>query len=224
MPTVVISRNTGADFSGVEDTFLEEVNPTTNRGSATFGETTKYDTGNHQHALLAFSGLANITGPVTVTAVTLELWQNSEFAGPHTISARRMLVSWTEAGATWNTRNGSTGWTAVGALGNGSDRSSTVSDAQSIGTATGQYYAWSSAQLIADVEDMINNGANHGWHFERTDGADDFGFNVWASSEGTDGQRPRLTVTYSAGGAAALDDQPWSPTERQTSPLNVSVW
>lgn len=200
MTVVVIGDNTGDDYSGTEDANIRNDNPTTNYGSATAGEVTKYDASTHRHWCLKFSGLSNVTGPVTANSATVDLYLVSGGGGTPTHGLRMILVNWVEAEVTYNIHSTGNNWTTAGGLSDGNDRSATVSgSAASINTTAG-YKTHSGSGLGTDCAGFVNGTYNnYGWHVERTDGANDSVWRQFRHSEGTDGQRPYLTFDYTEG-------------------------
>lgn len=208
MTVVVIGDNTGDDYSGTEDAELRQTSPTTNHGSSTNLEATKYIASDHNHSLVAFSGIGSLPSSLTVSSAVLTLYLKLANSGTHTLTVKRVLRNWVEAQATWNIWSTGNSWTTAGCLSDGNDRDSNASTTLSIGT-TYQYYTFSDdAQIQADVEDFADGTlSNYGWHIERTDGTpDDTTYRQFSSSEDTDGQRPYLSVTYTTGGATT---SPW---------------
>jgi hypothetical protein len=205
--TVTVGDNTGNTHSGTEDNKLRQFNATSNFGGDTTWEVTKFGAGDHTHGAIRFPGLSSISGPVTVTAATLFI-RLSNVGGTvtYTVDARRFLRNWIEAQSTWNVYSTGNSWTTVGGLGDGNDRSATISGSVSVDTTLG-YFGITGAQLITDVQNMINGSVpNYGWHLERNGVGNDGNYRVFQSSEGTDGQRPYLEITYTVdggGGGAA---------------------
>lgn len=207
MPTVVITDNTtGGDFTGTEDAMMREfgINSGTNYGSAVNAEVHALSAGSDVNDLLIrFPGLSNITGPVTVTAATLELYMDSNFFGVDgLLDLYRVLRNWNEAqasGDNWSTGNA---WSTPGARGSGTDRASSATQTGvAVSTTSGQWISFSNANLIADVEGFINGTyGNHGWVIYAD--AADAPTAQFVTSEGTDSFRPRLSVTYTANGGA----------------------
>lgn len=202
--TVTIGDNTGNTYSGTDDAHIRSDSTTTNYGTNGSLEVTKYAVGNHVSALVKFSGLSNIVGPVTVSSATLYLYYTGPTSGSdtHTIDVHRVLRAWVEAQATWNIYSTGNSWTTAGALSDGNDRVATVSASFAlIGNTSPSYVAYTGAQLATDVENIINgSNANNGWVFERSDAGDDTNYRIFASSEGSDGQRPYLDITYTVAG------------------------
>lgn len=201
MVTAVITANTTAQnatpdnqYTGVADTRLREGSPTTNYGSDVNIEVVKYGVGDHTHALLRFDGLSNIPSNAVVSSATLYIYQNAQFDNTHSIDLRRMLQAWTEAGATWNTYNGTNSWNTAGALGAATDRVAAVESTTSIGTAL-QYYGLDCTSLVQDIVDGTIV-SDEGFHLERNGTGNDGKFKTFTASNGTDGQRPELVVVY----------------------------
>lgn len=201
MPTVLISNNTGADFSGTEDVKIRSITPTSNYG--THVEINAHNNSvpsDVENFLIRFTGLSNITGPVVVSSCTLELYLTLNFLSAQNADLFRQLRTWTESGATWNTYDGTNNWATAGGTGSGDIAAS--ASATTLINATVGYYAFSSAQLASDVQNIINGVAsNNGW-LGTPNGAN-LGA-VFASSDGTDGQRPKLTFTYTASGGGTV--------------------
>lgn len=199
MTIVVIGDNTGDDYAGTDDTQIEEGAPTTNRDSLIYFETSKYSSGNWAHALLRFSGLSNITGPVTVNDAYISLTIGDAAGANHTVSWYRLLRTWVTTEATWNIYSTGNNWGTAGGT-NATDRSGTVSaQAINISTTIGTVVDFTGTQIDQDVEDAINGVVpNDGWHGERTDGSNDSGYRQWRGEGASDGLRPYLTVDYTA--------------------------
>lgn len=192
MPTAVITDNSsGATYAGVEDSDLLEDIPTLNEGTNTVLNIWQPG-GSRRRSCIRFTGLSNITGPVTVSSATLSIYSpTDESLG--VFDGYRLLRAWTESGSSWNEYAASTSWTTAGGSSSGNDIASSTTFAGVAGS-TG-YMDISTAQLAADVQDMINNpSTNNGWVIWHVAGADTIA--QFISSEGTDGQRPKLSVTY----------------------------
>jgi len=136
--------------------------------------------------------------------VEVGVYMISDVDGAHTWQLKKLLVAFVENQATFNIRSTGNNWTGAGGLSDGNDRSSTVSASLATDTISG-YKVFSHANLIADVQSIVDGGPNNGWHLGFASEAGGSG-NYWqfGSREGTDGQRPYIGVTYTAGGAAAL--------------------
>jgi hypothetical protein len=206
MPTVVIGNNTGDDYSGTEDAQIKESSPTYTYGNRITMEITKYASGDHTNTLLRFKGLSNLPSGITVSASAINLYCASHSSGSRTATAKRLLRDWVEGWGDsishdsdtpnmccWDEYGDGNSWATAGGLSDGNDRSSTSSGTMAM-DGTG-YKELTGSQLNTDIQ----NGYNQ-WHLERTDGEDDSTWDTFTSSEGTDGQRPYLSVTYTESG------------------------
>ncbi len=201
MTTVVIGDNTGDDYPGTEDTYLNAAASTTNYGSNTGLQL--YDGiigSNDRTVLLSFSGLSSIPSGISVNSATLAIYKTDTDAGTSSNAVvKRCLRNWVEGEATYNNYSSGNAWTEGGGQSDGNDRSATVSVTIPITGSSGLKSA-SDAQLASDVQDIINGVlSNYGWVIECVDvtGAP---FHNFGASEGTDGQRPYATIDYSTGG------------------------
>jgi hypothetical protein len=196
MPTVTVSKNTGADYAGATDTNLVSTAPTTNYATAINADISKYAVGDHNHALFVFD-VSAIGAGQTVSAAT---WSGVVYYGNlygYTVSARRVLRDVVITQSTWNIWKTSNNWGTAGGISDGADRVGTASGATASITGTGTWTI--SSGLTADVEGWINGTlSNYGWHFARTDAGEDTHYIGFYSAEGTDGSRPSLSITYSS--------------------------
>ena|SRR6185369_17124644 len=191
MTTVNIGNNTG-NTGGCTDVGIKQSSPTTNLDGTSF-EIHKYGAGDHANALIKFD-LSSITGPVTVSSATLNLYQTSN-GGNYAVAARRLLRNWSETQATWNVYTTGNSWTTAGALSDSNDRNSTSTVGSAWDLTDGVYKTLTG--LASEVQDWINGvNSNFGWVLERNDAGDDTTFKTFAAHTGTDGQRPYLTIVY----------------------------
>lgn len=226
MPTITITDNTTGSPTGtvgVDDTRIREQATTTNYGGSSSLEIAKWDAGDHTHGLIKFD-LSSVSGPVTVTSVTVGIYLQADGGGTHAFDLRRLLINWVEAEATWNIYATGQSWTTVGGLSDGNDRVGTASGQITGVAATTQYYTvvQTSGGLVDDVQGWINGTfSNFGWHISRNGTGNDSTNKDFVSSDGTNGQRPYLTVVYTEGvGPGAGSD---SSTVGATDTVNVLV-
>lgn len=170
------------------------------------------NSGQRRRAVMYFNVAANVPGGSTVSNVTLRLNMSraNDGSGARTMKLQRLLADWGEGesdasanegsgtssatnDATWKHRfYNSTNWATLGGDFAATISASTVVDQEAA-------YTWgSTAQLVADVQDMLTNpGTNYGWILigdesvfltaKRFDSKDlDNSHSLW----------PRLTVTY----------------------------
>jgi hypothetical protein len=196
MAVIIISKNTTGLYIGddtdVWDTILRENDANVNYGSGLSLLIYNYPPGT-RHTLLKFD-LTSIPAGSTITAATLGL--NCSDASASTIQMRKLLRIWVELQATWNIYSTGNSWTTAGGISDGNDRSATITASTAI-SGTG-WKTWSDDQLITDIQAMIDGGANNGWHFQNS--SDPNVYPAFVSSDGTDGSRPYLSVTYTAAG------------------------
>jgi hypothetical protein len=131
--------------------------------------------GERRRGVVAFDVAGTIPPGSTITAVTLTMNMSMTPAGVETVELHKLLADWGEGtshapmgegdgapatpnDATWRHRFFDTiFWTTEGG-----DFSATVSASQSVG-GVGQYM-WSSAQMVGDVQEWLDNPAtNFGW-------------------------------------------------------------
>lgn len=206
MPTVIISANTsGADYGGVEDARIRRAVPTTNDGSGATLEATAYDVGDDNRSLIRFTGLSNIASNAVVSDASLILNISSRI-GDFDIDIYRCTRAWVQSQATFNNfaTGGGNVWATAGGLGTGDVSGSPIYTGTPT-TGTGDR-TFTSAGIISAVQGWIAGSfANDGFLLHHTsDPAASLLTRVYefVSSEGTDGLRPRLYVTFTvpAGG------------------------
>ena len=161
MTTVRISGNAGATFGGVTDNSIQQLVPTTvsNAGANIFIDC--QSSGTARRMLLKFDGISNVVGPVTVGVAQLRLSQHT-FPSAKTYHFYKLLVPFDTAYACWNNRTNGVAWTTPGALGSSDvDMTPVLSAAMTSQTFT--LVSYTQAELVACVQDWINNpGNNHG--------------------------------------------------------------
>ena len=198
MTVTVIGDNTGDDFAGTEDTELR--GGTGNLGSATTINYKNYTvTPVIRTGLLSFSGLSNIPATDTVSAATIGKYFTLNQGGSTYLDFQVCLRDWVELEATDTLYSTGNSWTSSYAQSDGNDRDATISAALTYGSLN-TYNTASSAQLAADVEDFIDGTlSNYGWVLtQEAQAIDATDIHRFVTSEGTDGQRPYLSVTHAA--------------------------
>lgn len=196
-------------YAATRDTYLSSWNPANVNGAlATMLESGAYVD------LVRFAIFARDGGPVpdgaTITSAQLSLYKTTDY--DFTYEARRMLVDWVEAEATWQQSRGRTPWGVPGANGAGMDYAATA-DA----TATAAYApGWLTFNVTGGVQAMADGVApNYGWRLLRVSGNGNE--KRFATRENaTQAQRPKLVVTYA--GAGGGGNTP--PTVSITSPTS----
>lgn len=145
-------------------------------GDSIFSGRTNQFSNNLRRALIAFDIDSQIPAGVTITNATLRLLCTQTISGPQDIELHRLTRDWGESTSNASGQEGQGGpaatgdatwihafrpsitWTTAGG-----DFSSIVSAVTSVDSA-GEFYSWSSAQLIADVQNWLDNpSTDFGW-------------------------------------------------------------
>lgn len=194
----VYSGNTGADFSGNDDTHIWEGAPTTAQYPSAL-DTNSYVSGDIRIGVLRFPPPAGYVDS-TLSGVSLELYL-TVFDGPtNTMQLVECLRDVNLAQATWNVYSTGNSWGTAGALGAGDAGSVLVS----LALAGNVYQVFSHAALTAYIESVWNAGLPAIFLLRLANYASpDGSYAVFAgTTTGSDGQRPRLnfTATPSGGG------------------------
>jgi len=198
--TVTIGGNSGDDHSGTEDCFLKQADSSSSYDTGTSFEVTKYGANDHSHGAVKFSGIDSLPDSLAVSSATLYLYQEANGGvGAYNVVAKKFERDWVIGETSWDywkTTGGNQSWTTGGALHETDDRSSTTTFDVSVDMVN-ESKSFSTAQLATDVEDMADGGhGNYGWHLERGDSGEDTDWKRFTSIEGSDGNRPYLSVTY----------------------------
>jgi hypothetical protein len=195
-PNTTVTLQEGLNgYVGTTDTQIASAFPTTNYGAnGTFGMV--------QHtvaALIRFPIFVSQGGPVpdgaSIASATLSV---HKIWGPDAVfNARRLLKSWHEGQATWNSAASGANWETPGALG-ASDVAATADGQGSIGAETG----WVNIDVTASVQAFASGAPNHGWRFGYVSGPNSQKDFVARNSTNSAqiALRPRLTITYSESG------------------------
>lgn len=198
MPTVTIGSNS-VDVDGWEDTTTYNLGPAVNYNTS---QIVIEGSAGNRVAFVRATGLSTIPSSAIVSDASLHFYKTNSFGGStQTINVYRMLKPWGESTATYNTYNGVDAWFTAGALGPGSDYASTLSATATASAANDVWMTFTGAQLIADVQGMVDESYdNDGWILRQTAGSQ---ITFPSENTGADGFRPYLTVTYSLAGTIA---------------------
>lgn len=182
-----------------KDLTIVEANPDTNYSSPGNNIIIKYNPPNDDnHGLISFD-LSEIPAGAIFSSVKLRLYCNSESdATDLSFNVYRLLLSWTENGATWNSRDGSNNWNTAGAQGADTDRSSTVLGE---GTVTGTGWIEVTFSSLTEFKNMVNN--NNGLVLIPQSGGSN-GTKAFDSKDKVGGNDAELVIEYTLGGAQAV--------------------
>ena len=202
MPTETIGENIGDDYSGTEDSWLQEAAATTNKNLDDNIAIADSDSeGDDKYGIISFSGIDSLPGSLTVSSATMYLYQWAAGNGNMDVRAHALMRNWAEASVCWSYYTGTTNWTTAGAKHEEDDRDATITFTETINTDVGEYKALTDEpgtyQLAADIEDMADGTrGNYGWVLIELNG-DYYAYRYFRDSEyGSDGQLPYLSVTY----------------------------
>jgi hypothetical protein len=190
--TVTLQR--GADPAiVVADAYVDTWHKSTNYGShVDMSEQFAYYT-----VLLRFAIFESEGGPVpdgaTIKSAVLSLYKPTNYDMVYGL--HRMLVSWTENGATWDQTGAGSAWNVPGANGSDVDYVSVADATASIGYGPG----WINFDVTKSVSQMAltAGSTNFGWRLKGASGYIS-GFKRFYSSEYevSSELRPKLVVTY----------------------------
>jgi hypothetical protein len=201
MTVKVCGDNTGNDYTGVADAQINETGgqQSINTGSSTSIYWGSPSASNRKHMLMRFDGLAALTaafGSVTVTDAVLSIRSADAMGSTTALKLCKLLVPFVQAQATWINRATATPWTTAGGFG--------ASDCDTAGFATGTVPTATGYFSVGGLATQVQR-----W----LDGTDpNYGFLIsadpntlynaitprFATTESTTGNRPYLTVTFTA--------------------------
>jgi hypothetical protein len=210
-----------------DNTLYEDVTGSISNGSGEYLFSGRTTTGENRRAVLNFD-MSNIPWNATITHVTLTLHcsQHPTVPSPEIFNLHRVTGMWGEGSsdapgsegtgtaasmgdATWTCafHDGMTGcllpWGSPGG-----DFNPAVSASQTV-DLSGTYYTWNStSQLVADVQDMLNNpSTNFGWILIGNEAVNQTARRFDSEENANSDFRPVLTVyfTMNAGGCSITD-------------------
>ncbi len=170
-------------------------------------------------ALIAFDIASAVPAGSTITSVELRLTKAAGPSAAHTISLFRITSDWGEGSSAPSSGGGGSGAPATSGSATwlhtfysgsfwgtpGGDFDAGASASLSVaGTGT---YAWSSAQMVADVQGWLDSGGtNFGWIIRGTEAGSGTASRFNSREHASAPTRPQLIVTYvpAPGAAAAL--------------------
>lgn len=201
MTIATITENTtgtGTLYTGVVDTRIKEAAPTTDYSASSYIEAASWSGGDWSRSLVNFTGLSNITGPVTVTAASIFLRCTDTAVSVNDFDIHRVKTANTIGQVTWNERQTGVSWATAGAF--TSTDVDTAASGSAANVAINTWAEFTGAGVIALVEGWINGTyPNYGLLLKRSPETSDATTNEFASSNAGDGLRPYLTVDYTGG-------------------------
>jgi spore coat protein A len=226
---------TVVNLNPVKDNMITEENGALSNGAGSWfiaGKNNQGTAGQARRALIQFD-LSSIPSNATVTSATLTMTNDRGKSGTQTVSLYRVTASWGEGtsnsnadpgkaaaattnDATWAYRfYPGTLWTTAGG-----DFAVAASASTPVGNSAN--YTWTSAQLVADVQQWVTtSSSNFGWIVIGNEGAKTTARRFHSRTGVTP---PVLQVTYTSGGtitgSCCLSDntcQELTPTECSTA-------
>lgn len=201
MTTVTIGGRTADTYPGVSDTQIRQNFPTTPDGSGDRWNVSNAVSGQAKKALLLFSGVSNIAGPVSVVSATISAYRlNAGGAVNRNAVVRKVLRSVVASQATWNVYSTGNNWQTAGALG-ALDVDPTILATGSITAAGGVRNTFTGLGLAALYQDVINGVIANPWivleleDYGIVSGTD---FDLASNERATESQRPFLEIVYNA--------------------------
>ncbi|MGL6289318.1 MAG: hypothetical protein ACRC2H_01360, partial [Silanimonas sp.] len=187
--TYVLSENSGADFTGVQECELIQGEPNNNSSAGNAFEASAFGPGDARSGIVSFFGLPSVpAGPVAGCQVRLWVLLSAQ---TKTVALRRLLVPNDTFSATWNSRLVATPWSAGGAKADGVDRVAAASATLSIAPSASGYLVFGGSGVDADVAFWrANPSLNYGWLVEVDGTAPGGSITQFAGSNALDGRRP----------------------------------
>ncbi len=208
---VLVAANAAADTvilsASKDNTIYSESGAESNgAGDYLFAGETKDAT--LRRALIAFP-IASIPSGSTIQSVSLSLYMSRTRTQDQAVTLHRALADWgegtsnasgeegagapaTTGDATWTQRfYPSTPWASAGG-----DFAASASASISVGNAT-QYYTWTSAGMVSDVQAWLDGSAsNYGWIVRGNESTTRVAKRFNSRSHGDAARRPTLTITF----------------------------
>jgi hypothetical protein len=198
MPTLSLQPSAGID------TYIEQANPTSNRGTNTTVQVGNL-AGSLFRGLLEFD-LSSVDPSWVIVSATLNLdWNTETNTTDRIFSIHRSLVEWFETTSTWNLRNtvGSVAWAGGAGGASGSDWSATATDTVNVTSLT-----FLSLDVTFDIKGFLDGSfTNHGWWILGEEGVSDSKKSFISSDSGTALSRPELVIEYFDPGIEIVADK-----------------
>ena len=186
------------DAAAGKDCDMQSGNPTTNSATSTTFKTGVEGAANIYRSLIQFD-CSSVPSGATCNSAVMTLYNsfNDVNSTAHTVYELLSGRSgWTEAGATWNTYDGSNNWGTAGADNTSSDRSSTALGTFTSGVAP---VAVTCTFTNAAVTTWFGaSNSNYGQRISKDDELTPFAKGEYYTSDNADSaNRPKLVIDYS---------------------------
>ena len=178
-----------------QDTHLAQASSVQNFGTSTLLLSNSQTNG--QSRLLLRFDLSGIPTGATIQSAVLELfYQSSRVNTAETLRLHRLTRSWTEAGATWRTYDGTNNWTVQGG-----DFDPAVIASATVDATVNVWKQWNVTSLVQSW--ASGTAANFGVLLESPPNSANSERRFVSSENAVAAQRPRLTITYVASDLSA---------------------
>ncbi len=213
------------DLEPIADATLYEGDGSLANGAGSYffvGRTENRNNGLERRTVIAFDIASSIPSGATITSARLQVTMSRTVSGPQMIELRRVTESWNEGpsdapgqeGGGTATQVGDVTWVHRGLSLAGDDwstvggsYSSTASASQLI-SGDGNYVFASTAQLVADVQNWLDDPAdNFGWALVMPSPAVGSAKRFNSRENSGSNSRPKLTVTYEAADGSELTNR-----------------
>lgn len=173
----------------VADSFIDQFSPTANNGGSTQIQEYPWTPANTRRGLIKFD-FSSIPMNATIVSAQLFLKEATTYGSTRTVALHRITASWTEAGVTWNVRDGSSAWNSTG----GDFQATATATASAVWTGTLDWDVWN---VLPDVQAFVNGTqVNEGWLIK--DNSEDASQAYWFFAARESADDPYLEVVYAA--------------------------
>lgn len=183
----------------IEDAFIQSNTATTNYGSNTLlniGENNAAVSTNR--TLIRCTNLTDIPSNANITKLILYLYITADLAtNIPDLRVSPAANNWTEAGATWNTYDGTNAWTGNDSNGHYNSSSEFTNTGLTASEPIGKVVAWdmSGDQAKSYLQTAIAGGNNYGWVLKTNAESNDM-YQFGSSENGTAYAVPVVEVRY----------------------------
>src|SRR6266545_570955 len=214
-----------------DNTLYQSATGSLSNGAGSYFFVGRTDAAQIRRGVLAFNVAGSIPAGSTITSVMLTLnLSRTRDSSSRTVELRRLLADWGEGTSNADVQEGAGAPATTGDAtwihrfyntvfwgSSGGDFSGTESATNDSVGGTGDY-TWSSAQMVADVQSWLDNpSGNFGWIVLGNEVQNLTAKRFDTKENGTVGDRPELTITYTTGGVTPTPTQ--TPTNTPTLAL-----
>jgi hypothetical protein len=192
-PTMSSTPAPPAQFSAVQDAWIDQANATQNKGTDTTLHVQPV-AGKLRRTLVRFD-FSSVSPSSCVSSAVLRLTLTAVQSTSRTYAVHRLSQSWTEgngtanSGVSWSRRDGVTAWTSPGG-----DFNALATAQRATGTTNGVTLEWN---VTADVAAFVaGTAANDGWLVKDANEGSGGEFRFASRENGTIAKRPQVVITF----------------------------